>query len=189
PPDRGRRVPLRGPLRRHVQVRRGVGLAHRRGGGAGGARRGPRMRGHAARGRRAAPAPGARGAQAGPVRFAGAGGGAPPARAFALRRLHGAEGDPLPRRAAQDRDGKDPALPAPGREVKVDGAELHVEDTGGSGPAIAFSHGLLWSTTMWRFQIAAFRDAYRCIAWDHRGQGKSEVTASGYDMDTLAQDA
>ena len=73
--------------------------------------------------------------------------------------------------------------------MKVDGAELHVEDTGGSGPAIAFSHGLLWSTTMWRFQIAAFRDAYRCIAWDHRGQGKSEVTASGYDMDTLAQDA
>jgi len=42
---------------------------------------------------------------------------------------------------------------------------------------------------MWRFQVAAFRDSYRCIAWDHRGQGKSEVTESGYDMDTLAEDA
>ena len=56
---------------------------------------------------------------------------------------------------------------------------LHVEDTGGSGPAVVFSHGLLWSTKMWRFQFAALRDRYRCIAWDHRGQGKSEVTASG----------
>ena len=42
---------------------------------------------------------------------------------------------------------------------------------------------------MWRFQIAAFRGAHRCIAFDHRGQGKSEVTPSGYDMDTLAEDA
>ncbi len=73
--------------------------------------------------------------------------------------------------------------------MRINGADLHVEDTGGSGPAIVFSHGLLWSTTLWRFQVAAFRDSYRCIAWDHRGQGKSEVTESGYDMDTLAEDA
>ena len=73
--------------------------------------------------------------------------------------------------------------------MKVRGVELHVEDTGGTGPAIAFSHGLLWSTSMWRFQMAAFRDRFRCVAWDHRGQGRSEVTESGYDMDTLADDA
>lgn len=73
--------------------------------------------------------------------------------------------------------------------MKIRGADLHVEDSGGKGPAIVFSHGLLWSTSMWRFQVAAFRDRYRCIAWDHRGQGKSEVTASGYDMDSLAEDA
>ncbi len=73
--------------------------------------------------------------------------------------------------------------------MKVRGVELHVEDTGGTGPAIAFSHGLLWSASMWRFQVAAFRDRFRCVAWDHRGQGRSEVTESGYDMDTLADDA
>jgi len=73
--------------------------------------------------------------------------------------------------------------------VRAAPIRLHVEDTGGSGPAVVFSHGLLWSTKMWRFQIAALRDRYRCIAWDHRGQGKSEVTASGYDMDTLTEDA
>ena len=42
---------------------------------------------------------------------------------------------------------------------------------------------------MWRFQLAALRGRYRCIAYDHRGQGKSEVTAAGYDMDTLTGDA
>jgi pimeloyl-ACP methyl ester carboxylesterase len=73
--------------------------------------------------------------------------------------------------------------------MQVNGAELNVEDTGGSGPAIVFSHGLLWSTRMWRFQVGALRDRFRCIAYDHRGQGRSEVTPKGYDMDTLAQDA
>jgi 3-oxoadipate enol-lactonase len=73
--------------------------------------------------------------------------------------------------------------------VRVNGVELYVEDTRGPGPAVVFSHGLLWSTKMWRFQVAAFRGAHRCIAFDHRGQGKSEITASGYDMDTLAADA
>ena len=42
---------------------------------------------------------------------------------------------------------------------------------------------------MWRFQVAAFRDRFRCVAWDHRGQGRSELTEGGYDMDTLADDA
>jgi 3-oxoadipate enol-lactonase len=74
-------------------------------------------------------------------------------------------------------------------ELQVDGAKLFYEDTGGTGPAIVFSHGLLWSTGMWRFQVAAFRDRFRCIAFDFRGQGRSEITASGYDMETLAQDA
>ena len=73
--------------------------------------------------------------------------------------------------------------------MRINGAELHVEDTGGAGPAIVFSHGLLWSTAMWRSQVEAFRGRHRCIAYDHRGQGRSEVTASGYDMDTLAEDA
>jgi len=73
--------------------------------------------------------------------------------------------------------------------MQVNGAELHVEDTGGEGPAVVFSHGLLWSTKMWRFQVEALRGSFRCIAYDHRGQGRSEVTASGYDMDTLTSDA
>src|SRR4051812_4431127 len=71
----------------------------------------------------------------------------------------------------------------------VNGAELYVEDTGGSLPAVVFSHGLLWSTKMWKFQVEALRGRFRCIAYDHRGQGRSEATRSGYDMDTLSLDA
>src|SRR5574337_1936977 len=57
----------------------------------------------------------------------------------------------------------------------ADGARLYYEDTGpgSTGQTIAFSHGLLWNTTMFAPQIAALRGRYRCIAWDHRGQGKS----------------
>jgi pimeloyl-ACP methyl ester carboxylesterase len=59
--------------------------------------------------------------------------------------------------------------------IDVNGTSLYYEDTGAgsSGETIAFSHGLLWGTELFEPQIAALRDRYRCIAWDHRGQGKS----------------
>jgi 3-oxoadipate enol-lactonase len=59
--------------------------------------------------------------------------------------------------------------------VEINGTQLHVEDTGpgSSGETIVFSHGLLWDTSLFAPQIAALRSTYRCIAWDHRGQGRS----------------
>src|SRR4051812_6790542 len=190
PPDRGRRVPLRGPLRRHVQGWRRVGLADRRGGSPGFAQGGAGSGGDPARRRRPAAAAGACGADAGPGGGTRAGGRAAPARAREARGIHGPEADPLRGRASEDGDGEDPALrPARRVGVKINGADLHVEDTGGPGRAVLFSHGLLWSTAMWRYQMEVFRDRYRCIAWDHRGQGQSEVTARGYDMDALTADA
>jgi len=59
--------------------------------------------------------------------------------------------------------------------IEVNGTSLEVLDTGpgSSGETIAFSHGLLWDTSLFAPQIAALRSRYRCIAWDHRGQGKS----------------
>src|SRR5437899_1734771 len=73
--------------------------------------------------------------------------------------------------------------------MQVDGAELHYEDTGGGGPPVVFSHGLLWSGKMYRFQVEALRGSHRCISFDFRGQGRSPIADSGYDMDTLARDA
>ncbi len=71
----------------------------------------------------------------------------------------------------------------------LNGAHIHFTDTGGDGEAIVFSHGLLFSGAMFDAQVAHFRDKYRCITFDHRGQGQSGVTDDGYDMDTLAEDA
>src|SRR4051812_47929249 len=59
--------------------------------------------------------------------------------------------------------------------IELDGTSLYYEDTGpgSTGETIAFSHGLLWGTELFAPQIAALRGRYRCIAWDHRGQGRS----------------
>jgi pimeloyl-ACP methyl ester carboxylesterase len=61
--------------------------------------------------------------------------------------------------------------------IDIDGASLYYEDTGpgSTGETIAFSHGLLWGTELFEPQIAALRSRYRCVAWDHRGQGKSSA--------------
>jgi pimeloyl-ACP methyl ester carboxylesterase len=76
-----------------------------------------------------------------------------------------------------------------GHPIGISGARLWVEDHPGAGPPVAFAHGLFWDTRLFAPQIAALRGRRRCLAWDHRGQGRSEVTATGYDMETLADDA
>lgn len=78
---------------------------------------------------------------------------------------------------------------AAGRTISLPGVRLQVEDTGGSGSVVAFSHGLFWDSRLFAPQIEALAPSHRCIAWDHRGQGRSEVTEAGYDMETLAADA
>ena len=72
---------------------------------------------------------------------------------------------------------------------EINGTEIYFEDTGGSGPVLLFSHGLLWSSKMFAEQVDHFKSAYRVITYDHRGQGRSAVAESGYDMDTLTEDA
>lgn len=73
--------------------------------------------------------------------------------------------------------------------IELNGADIHFSDTEGDGPAIVFSHGLLMSGVMFEEQVAHFRGAYRCIVFDHRGQGQSGVTTQGYDLETLTEDA
>jgi 3-oxoadipate enol-lactonase len=74
--------------------------------------------------------------------------------------------------------------------ISLNGSSLYYEDTGGSGPPVVFSHALLWNTELFAPQIAFLKDWYRCIAYDHRGQGKSaEGTGRAIDVATLAEDA
>ncbi len=73
--------------------------------------------------------------------------------------------------------------------LEIRGAKLHYTDTGSGDETIVFSHGLLMSGKMFADQIEALKSRYRCIAFDHRGQGQSSVSESGYDMDDLTEDA
>ena len=73
--------------------------------------------------------------------------------------------------------------------VTVNGATLFYEEQGEGPETICFAHGLLWSGDMFANQVEALKDQYRCITFDFRGQGRSEVTTIGYDMDTLTDDA
>lgn len=60
--------------------------------------------------------------------------------------------------------------------AKVNGQSIYFEDSGGDGPALVFSHGLLMDSSMFEPQVAALKSRYRCIAWDERGHGQ---TATG----------
>ena len=65
---------------------------------------------------------------------------------------------------------------------------LYYEEIGSGPETLVFSHGLLWSHRMFEAQVAELSKTYRVIAYDHRGQGKSEVMGP-FDMDTVAEDA
>ena len=74
-------------------------------------------------------------------------------------------------------------------KIYISDAAIHYEEHGTGPETIIFAHGLLWSGRMFDHQVNALKDRYRCITFDFRGQGQSEVTKSGYDMDTLYEDA
>jgi pimeloyl-ACP methyl ester carboxylesterase len=73
--------------------------------------------------------------------------------------------------------------------LTVNGAKVWYEESGSGPETLVFSHGLLMSADMFAEQVKAFSGRYRCIAYDHRGQSRSDVTPGGYDMDTLTEDA
>ena len=73
-------------------------------------------------------------------------------------------------------------------KLQVNNADIYYEDQGAGADTIVFVHGLLWSGRMFDDQVQALKDRYRCITIDLRGQGQSEVTQTGYDIDTLSED-
>jgi 3-oxoadipate enol-lactonase len=73
--------------------------------------------------------------------------------------------------------------------IRVNGVELYYESSGSGPQTVVFSHGLLMSADMFREQVRFLSPRYRVVAYDHRGQGRSDRNARGHDMDTLAADA
>ena len=59
----------------------------------------------------------------------------------------------------------------------------------GSGPPVVFTHAWGLRSDQWDYQIPALAAAgLRCVLYDRRGHGRSDRTAAGYDLDTLADD-
>ncbi|MBY6205523.1 alpha/beta fold hydrolase [Halomonas denitrificans] len=71
----------------------------------------------------------------------------------------------------------------------LDPARLNVVESGTGPEILVLLHGLLFSHRMFDAQVEALGSRFRCVRMDFRGQGESEVTKSGYDLDTLADDA
>jgi pimeloyl-ACP methyl ester carboxylesterase len=66
----------------------------------------------------------------------------------------------------------------------INGQKIHFEDTGGNGPVVVFSHGLLMDLSMFAPQVAALSKRHRVITWDERGHGQTgdaTVPFSYYD--------
>lgn len=74
--------------------------------------------------------------------------------------------------------------------IEVNGTELYYEDSGGSGVPVLFSHGLLFDTRLFDPQVSALRGRWRCVAYDHRGQGRSaDDPRRSIDIETVTADA
>src|SRR5689334_16654459 len=59
----------------------------------------------------------------------------------------------------------------------------------GSGPLIVFGHGLLAGREMFRAQIDALKDRYRCVSVDWPGHGDTGFAPGGWTMWDMARDA
>lgn len=70
----------------------------------------------------------------------------------------------------------------------VHGAQLHYDDVGHGPETVVFIHGLMLASESYDAQRDAFRDRYRVITFDLRGQGRSEKTSDRLDLDSLAED-
>ena len=59
----------------------------------------------------------------------------------------------------------------------------------GDGPPLVFASSWALGGEMWEHQMVPLAEAgRRCVMYDRRGSGRSDVPRSGYDLDTLADD-
>jgi len=69
--------------------------------------------------------------------------------------------------------------------AELPGARIWYEESG-SGAPVVLLHSRTGSTALWSHQLPAFAKAgYRCIAYDRRGQGRSEAGAQGHPASDL----
>jgi pimeloyl-ACP methyl ester carboxylesterase len=64
--------------------------------------------------------------------------------------------------------------------VELNGRRVAYDDTGGGGPVVIFSHGLLMDREMFAPQVAGLREEFRCVTWDQRGHGESDEATEAF---------
>ena len=74
-------------------------------------------------------------------------------------------------------------------ETRANGVTLFYDEVGSGPETVVFSHSCLVSRHQFCPQMEALKHSYCCLAFDHRGRGRSEVTQVGYDMENLYADA
>lgn len=74
-------------------------------------------------------------------------------------------------------------------KILTNNVQLHYEEAGSGPETIVFSHSYLADHSHFNPQIQKLKNRYRCLAFDHRGHGQSEIKEDGYDMENLYADA
>ena len=72
--------------------------------------------------------------------------------------------------------------------IIANGVKTYYEVTG-EGPPLLLIAGNGMDHTAFRDQVSAFSRTFQCITYDLRGVGRSDVTASGYSTQQMADDA
>src|SRR5207244_11339634 len=68
------------------------------------------------------------------------------------------------------------------------GVKISYADTGGDGPSVVLSHGILMDASMFDAQVAALSPSYRCITWDQRGHGETGLVTEPFSYWDSAHD-
>ena len=84
--------------------------------------------------------------------------------------------------------GKMDSSPHKSSLANVNGIRLHYLDWGGDGPALLFLAGLNTNAHIFDSLAPRFTDQFHTLALTRRGDGKSDSTDTGYDLDTLTDD-
>ncbi len=70
----------------------------------------------------------------------------------------------------------------------ADNTSIFVTDWG-TGPPVVFVHAWGLRSDQWDYQVPTLTGAgMRCVRYDRRGHGRSDRPATGYDLDTMADD-
>ena len=69
--------------------------------------------------------------------------------------------------------------------IQIKDVNIFYTDSGKGSETLVFSHGLLFNVHLFDYQVEALKDQYRCIAYDHPGQGRSGMPEKEFDMENL----